>query len=191
MKYTYEAAEKSQVKLNVSLDKEDWEKAIRGAYEKNKGKYNIPGFRKGHVPFSVIVGQYGKGFFYEDALNNAIGEYYPQILKTEAKNIYAVGDPQFSLENIDENGVSFIAMIPVMPEVKIDSYKGIKIEKVEYNVTDEDVEKDIERLRDRNSREVSVTDRACQKGDIVVIDFSGSVDGVKFDGGTAENYPGL
>ena len=188
MKYTYEAAEKSQVKLNVSLDKEDWEKAIRGAYEKNKGKYNIPGFRKGHVPFSVIVGQYGKGFFYEDALNNAIGEYYPQILKTEAKNIYAVGDPQFSLENIDENGVSFIAMIPVMPEVKIDSYKGIKIEKVEYNVTDEDVEKDIERLRDRNSREVSVTDRACQKGDIVVIDFSGSVDGVKFDGGTAENY---
>ena len=93
MKYTYEAAEKSQVKLNVSLDKEDWEKAIRGAYEKNKGKYNIPGFRKGHVPFSVIVGQYGKGFFYEDALNNAIGEYYPQILKTEAKNIYAVGDP--------------------------------------------------------------------------------------------------
>ena len=185
MQYTYEPAEKSQVKLSVKLSTEDWEQSIRSAYEKNKAKFNIQGFRKGHVPFSVIVGVYGKEFFYEDAVNIAINKYYPEILEKEAKNINVVGDPKFSLEDINEEGVSLTALVPVMPEVKIGAYKGIKVEKTEYNVTDADIEDDLKRLADRNSKEVSVTDRPAQKGDITVIDYSGSIDGVKFDGGTA------
>ena len=153
---------------------------------KNVKKYSVPGFRKGHVPFHVIAGMYGKEFFYEDAINIAITEHYPEILKKEGEKIYAVGDPDFHLEDVSENGFKIVAMIPVMPEIKIGAYTGIKVEKVEYNVTDEDVQKDVDRLIDRNSKEVAVTDRAAQNGDIVVIDYSGSVDGVKFDGGTAE-----
>ncbi|MBO7368692.1 MAG: trigger factor [Clostridia bacterium] len=186
MNYTYEKHEKSCVKFTITFDKTDFDNAIMAAYQKNKNKFNVPGFRKGHVPFHVIVSQYGKEYFYEDAINYAIGQNYPEILQKEEENVKAVGDPDFSLENIDENGFVITAIVPVMPEFELGAYKGIKIEKVEYNVTDEDIEKDIERLLDRNAKEVNVTDRACQKGDIVVIDYSGSVDGVKFDGGTAE-----
>lgn len=186
MKYTYEKAEKSQVKLTIEFDKADWDKAINDAYYKSKGKFNVPGFRKGHVPFHVVVGMYGKEFFYEDAINIAISQNYPEILKKEKDNIYSVGDPDFSLNDVSENGVSVTAMIPVMPDIKIGSYKGIKVEKVEYNVSDDDLKAEIDRLIDRNAKEISVTDRAAQKGDITVIDYSGSIDGVKFDGGTAE-----
>lgn len=186
MNYTFENFEKSQVKVTITLDKADWEKAISEAYSQNKGKYSVQGFRKGHVPFNVICGVYGKEVFYEDAINVSVSEYYPQVLEKEAANIHPVGDPEFSLDNVSEDGIAFTALIPVMPEVKIASYKGIKVDKVEYNVTDEDLDNDIKRLLDRNSREVSVTDRPSQNGDTVVIDYSGSVDGVKFDGGTAE-----
>lgn len=186
MNYTLENSEKSQIKVTVTLDKPDWEKAIMSAYNQNKNKYSVQGFRKGHVPFHVICGIYGKEAFYEDAINIAISDYYPQVLEKEAEKIHPVGDPNFALEDISEEGVTFTALIPVMPEVKIPAYKGIKVDKVEYNVTDEDLDNDIKRLLERNSREVSVTDRPCQNGDIVVIDYSGSIDGVKFDGGTAE-----
>ena len=186
MNYTFEKQEKSQVKLTVKLDKQDWEAAILKAYQQNKGKYAIQGFRKGHVPFNVICKVYGKEAFYEDAINVAINQYYPEIMVKEAKEINVIGDPQFGLGDIGEEGIEFFAMIPVMPEVKVGQYTGIKVEKVEYNVTDEQLDTEVERVRERNAREISVTDRACQNGDIVVIDYSGSVDGVKFDGGTAE-----
>ena len=188
MNYNCENFEKSQVKVTINLDKQDWEGAISKAYQQNKGKYSVQGFRKGHAPFHVICSVYGKEVFYEDALNIAVSEYYPQVLTQEGEKIQPVGDPQFALDNIDENGVTFTAYVPVMPEVKINAYTGIKVDKVEYNVTDEDLEKDINRLLERNAREINVTDRACANGDIVVIDFSGSVDGVKFEGGTAEKY---
>lgn len=186
MNYTFEKQEKSQVKLTVKLDKQDWEAAILKAYQQNKGKYAIQGFRKGHVPFNVICKVYGKEAFYEDAITVAINQYYPEIMVKEAKEINVIGDPQFGLGDIGEEGIEFFAMIPVMPEVKVGQYTGIKVEKVEYNVTDEQLDAEVERVRERNAREISVTDRACQNGDIVVIDYSGSVDGVKFDGGTAE-----
>lgn len=186
MNYTFENYEKSQIKLSVTLDSADWESAIQSAYNQHKNKYSVQGFRKGHVPFNVICGVYGKEVFYEDAINIAISQYYPEILAKEEANIHPVGDPEFSLDSVDENGVTFVALIPVMPEVKIAAYTGIKVDKVEYNVTDKDIEDDIEHLRERNAREVEVTDRAAESGDIVVIDYSGSVDGVKFDGGTAE-----
>ena len=185
MQYNYQPAEKSQVKLTINLDKTDWEQAIRQAYEKNKSKFRVQGFRAGHVPFNVLVGMYGKEFFYEDAVNLSINKYYGEILKTEGEKLNVVGDPQFSLDNISEEGVTVTAMVPVMPEVKLGAYTGIKLEKVEYNVTDEEIDHNVNDLLDRNSTEQSVTGRPCQKGDIVVIDYSGSVDGVKFDGGTA------
>jgi len=185
MEYKHEPAEKSQVKLTITLDENDWEKAIRQAYDKNKSKFHVQGFRKGHVPFSVIVGQYGKEFFYEDAINLAINEYYPEILEKEKENINVVGDPQFSLDDVSEKGVTLVALIPVMPEVKLGAYTGIKVEKVEYNVTDKDVDDEVQKLLDKHSTEQNVTDRPCQLGDTVVIDYSGSVDCVKFDGGTA------
>ena len=186
MKYTYEKAEKSQIKLTIDFDKADFEKAINDAYFKNKSKFNVPGFRKGHVPFHVVVGMYGKEFFYEDAINILISENYPEILKKESEAINSVGDPDFHLEDLSDKGVSVSALVPVMPEVTIGSYKGIKVDKVEYNVSDDEIKRELDRLIDRNSKEVSVTDREAKTGDIVVIDYSGSVDGVKFDGGTAE-----
>ena len=185
MQYTYEPAEKSQVKLSVKLDAADWDEAIHSAYEKNKAKFNVQGFRKGHVPFNVLVGLYGKGFFYEDAINIAINKYYPEILEKEGKNINVVGDPKFSLDDIKDDGADISALIPVMPEVKIGKYKGIKVEKTEYNVTDAELEKDLNDLAEKNSKEEPVEGRAAENGDIVVIDYSGSIDGVKFDGGTA------
>lgn len=186
MKYVTEKAEKSQIKITMTIESADWEQAIKKAYEKNKSKFNIEGFRKGKAPFSVICSKYGKEVFYDDALNMAISEYYPQILAKE-ESIHAVGDPDIKLNDFGEE-IKLDILVPVMPEVVIESYKGIKIDKVEYNVTDEDVQKEVDRLLDRNSREISVTDRACKEGDTVVIDFSGSVDGVKFEGGTAEKY---
>lgn len=187
MKYNCEKAEKSQVKITLTLEKEDWEKAIQQAYQKIKGKFNVQGFRKGKAPFHIICSQYGKDVFYEDALNLAITEYYPQVLKSE-ESINVVGDPDIKLNSFKEDEVVLDILVPVMPEIKIESYKGIKIEKVEYNVTDEDVNNDVNRLLERNSREIKVEDRACANGDTVVIDFSGSVDGKKFEGGTAEKY---
>ena len=187
MKYVYEKAEKSQVKFTITIEKDDWNQAIMEAYHKMKGKINVQGFRKGKAPFNVICHQYGKDIFYEDAINIAIQKYYPQAIASE-KDLHIVGDPEISLNNFSEDEVAFDALVPVMPEVSIESYQGIKVKKVEYNVTDEDIEADVKRLLERNSREITVTDRACQNGDIVVIDFSGSVDGKKFEGGTAEKY---
>ena len=187
MKYTCEKAEKSQVKITLTIEKEDWDKAIYDAYLKNKSKFNIQGFRKGKAPFNVICSQYGKDVFFEDALNIAISKYYPEVLSSE-KDLHVVGDPDIRLNDFKEDEIVLDVLVPVMPEVSIEAYKGIKVKKVEYNVTDEDIENDLKRLQERNAKDVPVTDRTCQEGDTVVIDFSGSVDGVKFEGGTAEKY---
>ena len=170
MNYKVEKGEKSTVKIYITLDKTEWEAANTEAYNKTKGKYSLQGFRKGHVPKSILEKTYGPGIFFEDAINEAFPKYYFDI----------------DVEKIDENGITMIAIVPVKPEVKIGAYTGIKIEKVEYNVTDEDVENELKKLQERNSRLVDVTDRPAQNGDTTVIDYSGSVDGVKFPGGTAE-----
>ncbi|MBP5686159.1 MAG: trigger factor [Clostridia bacterium] len=185
MKYTFEKAEKSTVKLKLELSAKEWEAAINSAYERTKGRYSLPGFRKGKVPKHLLEATYGAGIFYEEAINGAFPKYYGEVLDKEP-TIEPVANPDVDIDKIDEKGLKLSVIIPVKPEVKLGEYKGIKFKKKEYNVTDKDVADDIERLRERNSRMVDVKDRAVENGDSVVIDYSGSVDGVKFDGGTAE-----
>lgn len=185
MKYTFKADKNSIVKIKITLNAEEWAEAQRKAYDKTKGKYSIPGFRKGKVPMSVIEKQFGAGVFFEEAINIAFPKYYYEILDKET-SIEAIDRPEIEVDKIDENGIVLIANVPVKPEVKLGAYKGINIDKVAYNVTDADIDAELQRLAERNAREVEITDRAAQSGDITNIDYSGSVDGVKFQGGTAE-----
>jgi len=185
MNYQVEKAEKSTLKITITLDQAEWEQAQQDAYNKTKGKYSVPGFRKGKVPKKVLESTYGVGIFFEEAINISFPKYYYEVLDKET-NLEIVSQPSLELGKNDNNGITYIATVAVKPEVKLGDYKGIKFDKVEYNVTDEDIEKELKKLQERNSRTIEVTDRACANGDTVVIDYSGSVDGVKFDGGTAE-----
>lgn len=185
MNYKFEKAEKSTVKISITLDAAEWSAAQQDAYNKTKGKYALPGFRKGKVPMKVLENAYGKGLFFEDAINESFPKYYFEILEKEP-SIEAVARPSLDVEKIGEDGVTLVATVAVKPEVKLGEYKGIKFEKVEYNVKDADVEDALKRLQERNSRLVAVEGRPAEKGDTVVIDYSGSVNGMKFEGGTAE-----
>lgn len=188
MNYSVETAEKSTVKITIDFDATEWKEAVNEAYLKNKGKYAVNGFRKGKVPKHVLEMYYGKGIFFEDALNALYRKHYPEIVEKEAASFTVVGDPTLSVEKIEDEGVTIVASVAVKPDVKIGSYKGMKIRKYEYTVTDADVAVELTKLQERNARKVEVTDRACAEGDTVTIDFSGSVDGVKFDGGEAKDY---
>jgi trigger factor len=188
MKYTTAPAEKSTVKVTITFTASEWNQAIDKAYVKTRGKYTVPGFRKGKAPKPVLENYYGKGVFFEEALNTLYAENYPVILEKEKDNFTAVGDPSLDVENLSEEEVVLTAVIPVKPEVTIEKYTGLKIKKFEYNVTDSDVEEEVNKLLARNATTVEVTDRACKLTDVVNIDFSGTVDGVKFPGGTAEGY---
>ncbi|MBR2023566.1 MAG: trigger factor [Clostridia bacterium] len=188
MKYTTKAGEKSTVKITMKFDAEEWKNAQTQAYLKNRGKFTVNGFRKGKAPKNVIESVYGKGVFYEDALNALFGDNYGDVLDKCEKKFTVVGDPDVSVEDFSEEGVTLVAVVPVKPEVKISSYKGMKIKKYEYTVQDAEIDAEIARVQDRNARKVDVTDRACALGDIVNIDFVGTVDGVKFDGGEAKGF---
>ena len=188
MKYTSKAAEKSTVKFTIKFDAEEWKAAQQKAYLKTRARFAINGFRKGKAPKNVIENVYGKGVFYDEALNTMFAENYPTVVAKTADKYTIVGDPDVTVEKLDDEGVTLVAIAPVKPEVKISNYKGMKIQKFEYTVKDEEVDAEIARVQDRNARKVEVTDRAAQNGDIVNIDFVGTVDGVKFDGGEAEGF---
>ena len=188
MKYTTEAAEKSTVKITMGFDGNEWKDAINKAYLKTRGRFAVNGFRKGKAPRNVIEHAYGKGVFYEEGLNILFSENYGKILEEKAEEFTAVGDPELSVEDISDDKVVLTAVTPVRPDVKIGCYKGMKIREFAYTVKDADVDADLQRLRERNARKIPVTDRAAEKGDIANIDFVGTVDGVKFDGGEAEKF---
>lgn len=188
MNYTVETAEKSTVKVTITFSAEEWANANNEAYKQNKGKYAVNGFRKGKVPKHVLELYYGKGLFYEDALNILYSEHYGEILDKEKDNFTAVGEPSLSVDDLSDEKVVLVASIPVKPDVEIEKYTGIKIKAVEYTVTDADVENEINNVRERIAEKIDVTDRAAQMGDTVNIDFVGTVDGVAFEGGTAEGY---
>ncbi|MBR2375145.1 MAG: trigger factor [Clostridia bacterium] len=188
MKYTTKAAAKSTVKITIKFDGEEWKAAQTQAYLKTRNKFAINGFRKGKAPKNVIEHVYGKGVFYEDALNLLFSENYDKILDKEEKKFIAVGEPEVSVDKIEDDGVTLVAVTPVKPEVKISAYKGMKIKQYAYTVKDEEVEEEVNRLLERNARKVPVEGRAAQNGDIANIDFVGSVDGVKFEGGEAQGF---
>ena len=188
MKYTVTPAEKSTVKIAITFTPEEWAAANDKAYLENRKKFAVNGFRKGKVPKHVLEMYYGKGLFYEDALNDLFAEHYPAILEKEKEAFMPVGDPALSVEEISEEKVVLTATTPVKPDVEIEKYTGIKIEKFEYTVTDADVDKEIDSTRERFAESVDVTDRAAQNGDTVNIDFEGKMDGVAFDGGSAQGY---
>jgi trigger factor len=172
--------------IEFDVDKATFDAAIEKVYRKEVKKINVPGFRKGKAPRSIIEKMYGKGVFYEDAINEVIPDAYEAAIK-EA-NLSVVSRPEFDIVTIDDNGVVLKAKFYVKPEVTLKEYKGLKATKTVTEVTDEDVAREIELVQKRNGRLVEVTDRAVEDGDIAVIDYEGFCDGVAFDGGKGEKY---
>ena len=186
MSLQVEKLEKNMAKLIIEVPAEEFEAAIEKAYQKNKSKIQVPGFRKGKVPRTMIEKMYGKEFFYEDAANSIIPDAYEKALAECEETV--VSSPSIDVTQI-EAGKPFIftAEVALKPEVTLGQYKGVEVAKVEVEVTDEEVEADLNQQRENNSRMVTV-ERAVADGDIAVIDFEGFVDGVAFDGGKGENY---
>lgn len=180
--------EKNTAKLTIEVPAEKFEEAVQHSYNKNKGKFNIPGFRKGKAPFNMIKKMYGVGVFYEDAVDEVIDASYPDAAKESGLEI--VSRPSISIEEIEE-GKAFVytAVVAVKPEVTLGEYKGVEVQKTKSEVTEEDIETEIKRAREKNSRLITVEDRGIEDGDQVTIDFDGSVDGKRFEGGKAEDYP--
>lgn len=188
MSVQVEKLEKNMAKLTIEVSAEELEKALEGAFQKNKNKISIPGFRKGKVPRQMIEKMYGKEIFYEDAANALIPDAYEKALDECEEDI--VSSPSIDVVQI-EAGKPFIftAEVALKPEVKLGKYKGVKIDKADTAVTDEDVDAEINKERENNARNIEVTDRAVKDGDMTVLDFEGFVDGVAFEGGKGENYP--
>ena len=188
MSVQVENLEKNTAKLTIEVPAEKFEEAVQHSYNKNKGKFNIPGFRKGKAPFNMIKKMYGVGVFYEDAVDEVIDASYPDAAKESGLEI--VSRPAVSIEQIEE-GKSFIytAKVAVKPEVTLGQYKGVEVQKTKSDVTEEDIETEIKRAREKNSRLITVEDRGVEDGDQVTIDFDGSVHGKRFEGGKAEDYP--
>ena len=181
-----EVIEKNRYELQFSVDKATFDAAVNNVYRKQVKNIAVPGFRKGKAPRSIIEKMYGTGVFYENAINDLIPDAYTEALKEAA--IDAVGQPEFDVVSIDENGLVLSAKVYVKPEVEIKDYLGIEVEKEVTPVSDEDVDREIETIRERNSREIDVTDRAAELGDTTVIDFEGFCDGVAFEGGKGTDY---
>ena len=188
MSVQVENLEKNTAKLTIEVPAEKFEEAVQHSYNKNKGKFNIPGFRKGKAPFNMIKKMYGVGVFYEDAVDEVIDTSYPDAAKESGLEI--VSRPSISIEEIEE-GKAFVytAVVAVKPEVTLGEYKGVEVQKTKSEVTEEDIETEIKRAREKNSRLITVEDRGIEDGDQVTIDFDGSVDGKRFEGGKAEDYP--
>ena len=180
--------EKNMVKLVIEASAEEFEAGLNAAYNKNKNKISVPGFRKGKAPRKMIEQLYGSQIFFEDAANEIIPDAYADAAKESGLDI--VSQPKVSIEQL-EAGKPFIfaAEVAVRPEVELGEYKGVEVTKADAEVTDADVEEELKKVQDQNSRTVSVEDRAVKDGDMTVIDFEGFIDGEAFEGGKGENYP--
>jgi|LFRM01.2.fsa_nt_gb trigger factor len=183
-----EKIEKNTATLEIEVSEEQFEKGIQKAYKKNVGRFNIPGFRKGKAPRVIIERYYGEGVFYEDAINEVCPEAYQAAV--DQHKLHPVDRPEIDIVQL-EKGKPFIfkAIVTVKPEVVLGDYKGIRVEKKEYPVTDEDVDKELENMRNANARMVAVEGRPAKKDDMVIIDYKGFVGEEQFEGGTAENQP--
>ena len=188
MSLQVEKLEKNMAKLTIEVPAEEFEKAIEQAYQKAKGKITLPGFRKGKAPRKMIEKMYGAGVFYEDAANILIPKAYDEALKECEETI--VSRPEIDVTQI-EAGKAFIftAEVALKPEVTLGQYKGVEVPKAVIEVTEDEIQAEVDKERDNNSRTIDVEDRGVEKGDMIKLDFDGSVDGVPFQGGKAEDYP--
>lgn len=188
MSLQVEKLENNTAKLTIEVEASKFDKAIQKAYQKNKNKFNIPGFRKGKVPYAMVEKMYGAAVFYEDAANELISGAYAQA--AEESGLEIVARPEINVTQI-EKGKPFIfeAEVTTKPEVKLGKYKGIKVEKADITVTDEEVAEELDKVKEQNARLVAADDKAVEDGDQTTIDFEGFVDGVAFEGGKGEDYP--
>ena len=177
----------NEVKLEITIEAEKFDNAIKKVYFQSAKYFNIPGFRKGKAPQNIVEKYYGKEIFYEDAFNEVVPAEYEKALNEN--KIDAVSKPQIDVVTMEKGqDLVFTAIVQTKPEAKLKKYKGIEIEKIEYNVKDQDIENELKDMQDKNSRLITVDDRPAQNDDTAVIDFEGFVDGVAFDGGKGENY---
>ena len=188
MSLQVEKLEKNMAKLTIEVPAEEFEAAIKNAYNKNKNKFSIPGFRKGKAPLAMLEKMYGAGIFYEDAANEVIDASYPKAAEESKEEI--VSTPEIKVTQI-EKGKAFIyeATVALKPEVTLGEYKGVEVKKAEAVVTDEDVENELTAARKKNGRLIDVEDGAIEDGDNTIIDFTGYIDDKTFDGGTGTDYP--
>lgn len=188
MSLQVEKLENNMAKLTIEVSAEEFNKAIQTAYNQNKGRFNIPGFRKGKAPLMMIEKMYGAGILYEDAANTLIDETYPKAVDECTEDI--VSSPKIEVSQI-EKGKSFIytATVAIKPEVVLGDYKGIEVAKTEVSVSDDEVEEELKKAREKNGRLIAVEDRGAADGDHTVIDFKGYMDGKAFDGGEGADYP--
>ena len=178
---------KNEVKLTFNIEAEKFEEAIKKVYAKTAKYFNIPGFRKGKAPMQLVERQYGSAIFYEDAFNELVPDIYDEAIKEN--KVEAVSKPNIDIVQMEKGKeLIFTATVETKPEVELGKYKGIEIKKIEYTTSDKDIEHELGHLAERNARLVTVEDRPVEKGDIATIDFVGSVDGVEFEGGKAENH---
>ncbi|MCR5743238.1 MAG: trigger factor [Lachnospiraceae bacterium] len=189
MSVQVEKLEKSTAKLTIEVSAEKFEEGLEKSYQKNKSRFNIQGFRKGHAPRKFVEKFYGAEVLYEDAANAIIPEAYQEAYEEASKELEIASRPEIDVTQI-EKGKSFIftATVATKPVVTLGQYKGVEVEKTSVEVTDEDVENEIKKVQEANSRTINVTDRAVETGDTAVIDFEGFVDGVAFDGGKGSDY---
>ncbi|NLJ78545.1 MAG: trigger factor, partial [Tissierellia bacterium] len=186
MNAVLEKKENNRALINIEIDAKEFEKAVQGVYLRNRNRFNIPGFRKGRAPRKIIELNYGEGIFYEEALNDILPKAYDGAI--EDLELEPVDAPDVNVEQLEKGKPVIVELeVTVKPEVELGDYKGIEIAKLEYNVTEEDVEKELESVQKANGRIIDIGDRQSQDGDILTIDFEGYIDGEQFEGGTAEN----
>ena len=177
----------NEVKFEITVEAAKFEDAMKKVYFKSAKYFNIPGFRKGKAPMQIVEKYYGPEIFYEDAFNEVAQEALEEAV--EENKLDVVSRPEVDVKQMEKGkDLIFTVVMQTKPEAEVSKYKGIEIKKVEYNVTDEDIEHELHHMQEHNSRLISVEDRAVESGDTTTIDFEGSVDGVPFEGGKAENY---
>ena len=186
MASTIEKKEHSQVVISLEANKEEWSAALKKAYAKNKNRFQVPGFRKGKVPYQLVCQYYGEGVLYEDAMNEIANEQYPVAVKEN--DLKVVSRPEMDVTEINEDGIKYTITVYVKPEFELGAYEGVEVPYKDIVVTDEAVDAEIERMRKRNASLEEVEDRPAQEGDTVTIDYEGFKDGVAFEGGKGEGY---
>ena len=188
MSLQVEKLEKNMAKLTVEVPAEQFEAALKTSFQKNKNRFNIPGFRKGKAPQAMVEKMYGVGVLYEDAVDEAINNTYADAMKESGLDI--VSRPEISIEQVEKGkAMIYTALVAVKPEVTLGEYKGVEVSKAKPEVTEADVEAELKKVQEQNSRLVTVEDRPVADGDQTIIDFEGFVDGTPFEGGKAEAYP--